>query len=49
MLIVNLTHHEFMGVVSEGMLLGAFNDDATKVELLRPPSNAKAGDRVMCK
>eukprot|EP01114_Cavostelium_apophysatum_P004524 TRINITY_DN1480_c0_g1_i1.p1 TRINITY_DN1480_c0_g1~~TRINITY_DN1480_c0_g1_i1.p1 ORF type:complete len:715 (+),score=239.77 TRINITY_DN1480_c0_g1_i1:117-2261(+) len=44
--VCNLKPAKLKGVLSEGMVFAASNDDHTKVELVTPPSGAKVGERV---
>ena len=43
----NLKPRKMRGVMSQGMLLCASNDEHDKVELLSPPEGAPAGERVL--
>ena len=42
----NLKPKKLGGVPSEGMVLCASNEEHTVVELIRPPADAKIGDRI---
>lgn len=42
----NLKPKKLAGIPSEGMVLCASNEDHTVVELMRPPADAKIGDRI---
>lgn len=46
LVVCNMKPSKFAGVLSQGMVLAASNSDKTLVELLNPPSEVKAGDRV---
>jgi tRNA-binding EMAP/Myf-like protein len=43
----NLKPAKFAGVMSQGMILAASNEDKSIVELLEPPANAKAGEPIV--
>jgi len=42
----NLKASKLRGILSEGMVLAATNDDKSQVELVTPPEDAKVGERV---
>jgi tRNA-binding EMAP/Myf-like protein len=44
--VVNLKPAKMAGQTSNGMVLCASNADASQFELLRPPADAKVGERV---
>ncbi len=44
--VCNMKPSKFAGVLSQGMVLAASNSDKTLVELLDPPAQVKAGDKV---
>jgi len=47
--LANLKPRKLAEFVSNGMILCASNADKSKIEILRPPENAKVGDRIVLK
>ena len=47
LVMANLKDRKIGGFNSQGMVLCASNSEHTVIKLLEPPSNAKAGDRVV--